>query len=48
MKIKNGTWVENVKMALLTFLSTLPLGYLVLLLVDDWLFSIVKVFYLIP
>ncbi len=48
MKIKEGTWAENIKMGFLTFLSTLPLGYLLLLLIDDWLFSVVKVFYLVP
>ncbi len=46
MKIKDGTWVENIKMMFMTFFSTLPLAYLVLVLIDDWLFSIVKVFYL--
>ena len=48
MKLKQGTWLENIKTALLTILSALPLGYLAIRIIDGWLLSVAKTVYLMP
>ncbi len=44
MKLKEGPWSENFKNAFLALISSVPLGYLLILYIDDWIFSLVQAF----
>ncbi|MFQ5450569.1 MAG: hypothetical protein ACE5E9_08050 [Nitrospinaceae bacterium] len=42
MKIKKGTWPENIQNGLLAVLSAIPLGYVAIVYLKDWFLSFAR------